>query len=459
MLSVLVLAYPEHLKQTQGRKFHKHFRKVLIPVNIFVQLFNGAATTGAAIFGPVAIIMPVTVSAQLLFNILIFGYLQMEEFGKDVQVGTFIVVLGSVMLPVVGPTVQQNQDITELLMHPQSLVWTSFLFSGVLISGIACFGCVHTKRWEAESRLVYVCLAVARVFSSVLSASLSKALALVTGLQLAVVICGFLICGFVLGTSVVLQATKTEQRLFVPLISCLTQLVNAVTGLILWEDWRVVQSWAGYSAVTIQIIVGVYLISSLDFFQNTADPHYGFNQSFRITNESMRNFNIQLLKDDANENTNTKTKTNTNADTKHEESSSGGDSPNNETFEEDALEHGFNLQSSKSSSLQQLGGLASTSSVRSIRGLIGGIKQEPSYRQTDACDVRIDISNNEGRFDERHATKVLVRSMLLAEKASKRGERRFVTPPQICEVDSVNFDPPSILSQEEHEAGKCHCYK
>jgi hypothetical protein len=287
VISVLILAYPEHIQKTKDKQFP--CKTILLPLNILFQLINGVVNTGATIFGPVSIVMPIMVSSQLFFNMVIFGYLQMEEFGKDVQVGTFIVVLGAVFLPIVGPTLQQDQEIMELLSAPWSLAWTSFLFAGVVLSGISCLTCVNTKKWEAESIPVYVTLTVARVFSSVLSASLSKTFVLVSGFQLIAVIGGFLICSMILMLSIVLQATKTEQKLFVPIISCGTQLVNAATGLVLWEDWKVVQSWVGYPAVMIQIVVGVYLISSLDFFENTADTNYSIRQSLMLSSINKSN--------------------------------------------------------------------------------------------------------------------------------------------------------------------------
>jgi hypothetical protein len=490
VVSVLILAYPEHQKEVKGKDFKKPMRKVLVPINLVIQLINGAATTGAAIFGPVAIVMPVTVSAQLMFNILIFGYLEMEQFDKDVQVGTFIVVLGSALLPIVGPTVQQDQEILELLNAPYSLVWTSFLFAGVCISGFSCFACVNTNKWKEESLPVYATLTIARVFSSVLSASLSKALALVSGVPLIITIIGFLICGVVLGTSVVLQATKTEQKLFVPVISCGTQLVNAATGLILWEDWKVVQSVTGYSLVMVQIIVGVYLISSLDFFENTADPYYGMRQAVTIRNGSLRSISLRSMK--------------------QQQGGAGGDEKSKKTDTEatptkmihpaeklridnerrkrlwsanariQALDMNTNHNntlppissragSPKSASLSPISqqkeffaddeGMSSLASVASIRGLIGGNKKEPliiSYRSRSAINMGTGIETSTGtgigtqaeslsQLDEENydPTMLILKSMKMAEAAAKKGEERFSS---MNEVDIVDFDSSTIAS-------------
>ena len=285
VLSVLVIAYPEHLEKVERRNLPRIVKPLLYVLNLLIQIANVFVNIGSTIYGPVAIVFPLFVSSQLLFNMVIFGMLRMEVFGKDIQVGTFVVILGSIFLPIVGPTVQQDQDIIRLISSPLALAWASFLSLGVIVSGIMCFTVIN--RFKVDSTPVYIILIIARVFSGVLSASLSKAFAMTSGTLLIILIVGFFVCNIVLMASIILQATKTEQKVFVPVSSCAIQILNVLTGLILWEDWRVVQSWIGYGSVLVQIIVGVYLISSLDVFENTADPSFGVRQSTNLLRLSM----------------------------------------------------------------------------------------------------------------------------------------------------------------------------
>ncbi len=506
VLSVLIIAWPEHVQQTNpkkaSRQFSPLFLKLLVPFNIFIQLFNGAANTGAAIYGPVAIVMPVMVSSQLLFNIIIFGYLEMEFFGKDVQVGTFIVVLGAVVLPTVGPTVQQNQNILELLSAPPSLVWTSFLFVGVVVSGVLCYCCVagggpksenHETRikerwtWKAESLLTYIVLVTARVFSSVLSTSLSKTFALVSGgYTLIASIVGFLICGVVLSTSVVLQATKTEQKLFVPIISCATQLVNAATGLILWEDWRVVQSWVGYSAVLVQIVVGVYLISSLDFFENTAEPNFGMRQTLVIRNIHTHgeNSSFRTLRSiGRGGNNNSDNDVNNQYDTPDTESAGGSEverrrqaweslrrriadsdangNGNGNADEERFFVDGIGLGGSGSFSVGSPRSLRSLKSHNTVRGLIGGISRDPSYmsykrpgtmgsKNMNNNMMKMDILTE--AFDHKCSKKerYMLKSLEMAEEAARQGRDHFV-----YEIDSsAVMDSVGSLTADDEDDGE-----
>jgi hypothetical protein len=40
--------------------------------------------------------------------------------------------------------------------------------------------------------------------------------------------------------------------------------MNAATGIIIWEDWKVIGSWTGYSAIFVLLLLGVYLLSVVD---------------------------------------------------------------------------------------------------------------------------------------------------------------------------------------------------
>jgi hypothetical protein len=44
--------------------------------------------------------------------------------------------------------------------------------------------------------------------------------------------------------------------------------MNAATGIIIWEDWKVVGSWTGYASVFVLLLLGVYLLSTVDVFEH-----------------------------------------------------------------------------------------------------------------------------------------------------------------------------------------------
>jgi len=44
--------------------------------------------------------------------------------------------------------------------------------------------------------------------------------------------------------------------------------MNALSGVIIWEDWRVVHSWTGYGSVFVLLLLGVYLLAAVDIFEH-----------------------------------------------------------------------------------------------------------------------------------------------------------------------------------------------
>lgn len=64
----------------------------------------------------------------------------------------------------------------------------------------------------------------------------------------------------------VLQATTVSQAKFVPVSVGTKIAANALTGIIIWEDWRVVSSWIGYLCVFLYLLLGNYLLCDVDVF-------------------------------------------------------------------------------------------------------------------------------------------------------------------------------------------------
>ena len=53
---------------------------------------------------------------------------------------------------------------------------------------------------------------------------------------------------------------------YIPTKMCLSLFLNAITGVLVWEDWRVIYSWLGYICTFLLMLLGVYLMSTLEFF-------------------------------------------------------------------------------------------------------------------------------------------------------------------------------------------------
>jgi hypothetical protein len=55
-----------------------------------------------------------------------------------------------------------------------------------------------------------------------------------------------------------------DQAKFVPLNTTTIIVTNALTGIIIWEDWRTMQSWYGYTCVFVLLGLGCDLLLSTD---------------------------------------------------------------------------------------------------------------------------------------------------------------------------------------------------
>jgi len=76
-------------------------------------------------FGPVALCVPMGLGSMLLLNMFFYGLVApISHFTKDMRIGTYIIAVAIVLLPVNGPGAQDDQDILALLQKPYAFVWS-----------------------------------------------------------------------------------------------------------------------------------------------------------------------------------------------------------------------------------------------------------------------------------------------------------------------------------------------
>ena len=73
-----------------------------------------------------------------------------------------------------------------------------------------------------------------------------------------------LITGAIYTYAIVIQsmAGVVEQATFVPINATLIIVLNALTGCIIWEDWKTISSWSGYVCVFALLGLGCELLLS-----------------------------------------------------------------------------------------------------------------------------------------------------------------------------------------------------
>lgn len=202
---------------------------------------------------------------------LVFGaLLGLENFSRQMRIGTYVIFVATILLTVVGPGIQDDQDIGELLRQPVASVWFSLLLLGMIVSTAL----MVSKTFEERKQIAV--LLVARSTSYTLNLTVSRAFLLnPTMFVLVVFIVIKLVSGSIYTYAIVVQSTTVTQSKIVPLNATTVMLVNAITGILIWQDWRVIDSWTGYICVFLLLVLGCDLLLSSALLMTNDNPVFG----------------------------------------------------------------------------------------------------------------------------------------------------------------------------------------
>lgn len=287
VLATAVLAYQDAQEQ-EGIKWSRKARYAALGMNLFLQVTSSIiGNLFATWFGPVSLVGPVFLSAQLLANMIVFGLLLgLEKFTKDMKVGTYIVVIAVILLPIVGPAAQEGQDVAALLGTWYSLAWIAILLVCMTLSSIllVVLNVMALAEWKA-----IVLILSARATAFTVNLTVSKIMIMqIDYITLGVVIFLKIVSGAIITYALVVQSTAVTQAKFVPLNASALIIVNALTGMIIWEDWRVVGNWVGYVCVFVQLVLGNYLLLGDVELLSPDNAHYGRAKSVLIAQDLER---------------------------------------------------------------------------------------------------------------------------------------------------------------------------
>ena len=248
---------------------HKASRCRKICAMLLTLLFLGLSTlflTVAPWFGPISLYGPTAMSSKMITNvILVGGVMKRDKLTKETQVATAIVVIAVLLLPLVGPGIQDDQDVEELFFMPHALAVNIFLLVVFVLSSIYMFAVnLSTKpQW-----LVQVVLLNVSVIASAMAGTLSKALIGVSGPFQAVLLITYIAMQIIHIIENIIEATAVDSLIFfIPLYTLMSLVLNAILGIVVWEDWRVIESYLGYLCTFVLMLLGVYLLSDLDVFK------------------------------------------------------------------------------------------------------------------------------------------------------------------------------------------------
>jgi hypothetical protein len=270
VVATMVLAFPEYLEKKRGvplgggrKRTGTHI--VLISISALISMMG-------TFFGPVSIAVPVLTGSQLMFNVVAMGViLRMRTFDKAQRVGTYVVFLSVLSLIDVGPGVQDGQDLMSLLESTRAKLWSFVIGLSMVVSTICTLPLTREdtgSQFSVYHKHAILTLTIGSAMSNVAMATLGKALSLLTGDKLYLAGVLYIVTGLLGTLFSVVSSTICEQGVFTPLSAVALIVANAVTGIIVWEDWKVINTWLAYICAILLMCCGVYLLADVDILEN-----------------------------------------------------------------------------------------------------------------------------------------------------------------------------------------------
>jgi hypothetical protein len=134
-----------------------------------------------------------------------------------------------------------------------------------VVGGIA----IKSTTPGSMSQLVAYSLGISS--TTVLGASIGKIMQEDTGDLVYVFIVLYFFIGVINLYWSAMASSSTDLAVFMPVKSSLTLALNCITGLFVWQDWRVIDEWASYAMVYLLVLLGVYTCAQdLDFITSFA---------------------------------------------------------------------------------------------------------------------------------------------------------------------------------------------
>lgn len=175
----------------------------------------------------------------------------------------------------VGPDVQEGQDALQLLSSHSAILWTFLVTVLIVFAGVGTFILLTSG---SESTLVSpfthwfqrnatLILAIGTTMSNVGMATASKTFASLRGAAFLAALIYYLFTTILGVLFSVVSSTACDQGVFTPLSSVALIITNMVTGIVVWEDWKVIDTWIAYICACFLMVCGVYLLAEIDLIE------------------------------------------------------------------------------------------------------------------------------------------------------------------------------------------------
>jgi multidrug transporter EmrE-like cation transporter len=260
VISSTSVAYPNFLEQKHKELKYSKSRKTLHAVlNVVFSLISVGCFIKATGYGPVALAMPLQTGMSLLLNMVVQTALRMKRYTKEMTAGTLVLVCAVIILVDVGPS-EQHVDPIPLLKTAPAVIWNSVCVA------ICIFGAVGIRKSGEGTNFQLMSYSVAISATTVLGASIGKLMQEASGFAVIIFIALYIIIGVLNLYWSAQAAGSTDLSLLMPVKSSVSLALNCITGLLVWQDWRVIEAWTSYVMVYFLILLGVYTCAAgVDF--------------------------------------------------------------------------------------------------------------------------------------------------------------------------------------------------
>lgn len=272
VLSTAVIAVPFRWEESGEKKYTRKFWLIIQTISVLLQFpLEWALSLVASFWGPTSIIVPVYETSYLLVNLVVFSWiLKLEKNNKNTMIGTFLMVVSIAQLVFVGPiAADEDPDVfLDKATKPGSLVILGLLGVGSLLPLPYCilWKINHHSVWITERRS-FIMLMLLEVCSDILSTATGKMVILMKGRLAVIVMTGitlFFSFTMVIG-GLVSAAAITNQVIYVPINTSFGIIVNAVVGVVLWEDN--IRNMNAYICVFFILLLSTFLMIDTDMLR------------------------------------------------------------------------------------------------------------------------------------------------------------------------------------------------
>ena len=266
VVATMVLAYPDFAakrrgaRSTEGILFYIMLHVLILAVAAFVSIIG-------SFYGPISIAIPVQTGATLLFNVIAMGIvLKMRAFNKAQRTGTYVVFFSVLSLIDVGPSPQDGQNVIELLLQTDAMIWCLFVSASIVVAAVMTVPLFLTKKESGNifHNNSFLTLTFGVTMANVGMATAGKTLGSLTGVSFTFALIYYLVASALGLLFSICSATECDQGIFTPLTSVTLILVNMITGIIIWQDWKTIDTWIGYMCACFLMCCGVYLLAEVD---------------------------------------------------------------------------------------------------------------------------------------------------------------------------------------------------